>query len=111
MHTAYIFLAPDTDLGSPEECSAGVAGDGAIVKACSRCGPANQAGRLYDPLHPLKALKKMHFFKVVGWKVIFRTVPWGYPGKLGLRSDHRLVSVQSGTACKQCKSAEIWLSL
>lgn len=41
---------------SPEEGPAWVAGDGAIVKACSRCGPANQAGRLYDPLHPLKAL-------------------------------------------------------
>ena len=31
VHTAYIFLAPDTDLGSPEECSAGVAGDGPVV--------------------------------------------------------------------------------
>ena len=47
---------------SPEEGPAGVAGDGAIVKA-SPCGrPANQAGSLYQSLHSLKALEeKLHF--------------------------------------------------
>ena len=31
VHSAHIFLSQDTDLGSPEECSAGVAGDGPVV--------------------------------------------------------------------------------
>ena len=83
-----------SERASPEEGPAGVAGDGAIVKACPSGRPTNQAGSLYQSLHSLKALQeKLHFslvnihLKLVvdrSFLELFRTKAW---------FDHRLAFV------------------